>query len=98
MCVSGRRRGFCPCGPEPSCGYVTETSHPDVELEEVCAGAAQRRDARAAARFYKFGSVCAKSASGLEREPGLCLSTVKLTEQLSQQRCQNSSLVVNVQL
>lgn len=35
--------GFCPCGPEPSCGYVTETSHPDVELEKVCAGAAQRR-------------------------------------------------------
>ena len=37
------KAGFRPCGPEPSCGYVTETSRPDVELVNVYAAAAQRR-------------------------------------------------------
>lgn len=51
--------GFSLCGPEPSCGYITETSHPDVQLVKVYAGAAQRRtDAQPADRFYKFGIVC----------------------------------------
>lgn len=73
--------GFGPCGAEPSCGYVTQTSHPDVQLE-VYAGAAQRR-----ARSLRIVStslevfVSAKSASALAVEPENCPSSVKVTEQ-----------------
>lgn len=71
--------GFGPCGPEPSRGYVTETSHPDVELVKVYAGAAQRSDGRAArGSFCFFASlelcVLQSPASGLAAEPHICLS------------------------
>lgn len=74
--------GFCPCGPEPSCGYVTETSHPDVELRESLRWCSAATCAQPVDRFYKLGSVCVKSASGPAAEPEICLSTVKLTAQL----------------
>ena len=38
-----KKAGFSPRGPEPNWGYVTDTSHPDVELPESLQAEAQVR-------------------------------------------------------